>query len=130
MQKTNFNQNINGKLLANTFVTVRLHDGTYSIGEKREILLNHNHLGTGQVMSIRTFELQHLPDIISFVDCGGHNQYLKTMLRRFYSNTEERTPFDVVAIKWIARDPQATQSLFENAWKKLEEDFTPSLFNQ
>lgn len=122
MKKINFANNYNGKLLPDFLLTVRLHDGKTRVGQSVEINLRHQPLGIGEVVDVLKFAMFDLPDVIAYMDCGHDAGYLKNMLRRFYKDTTDSTYFDVIAIKWTVRLPNVQRDLFDNAWKKLEEN--------
>lgn len=130
MQKTNFASNQNGKLLCDDFITVRQHDGSYQVGQSREIYLRHQPIGIGEVTEIIRFKMRDLPNIFSFPDSGKDVESLKRFLYKCYSNLHDDSVMDVISIKWTARKMDAQKELFKNFWEKLEEDCQPTLFNR
>lgn len=130
MLKTNFVSNRSGKLLANIFITVRMHDGAYHIGQQRQICLNNQALGVADVMEITVFKVRDLPDVIAFADCGGNAEYLKKMLYRFYKGLHQESLVEVVALKWTDRNISVQEDLFKDFWSKIVDQYHPTLFNQ
>lgn len=123
MKKNNFQTNINGKLLCESFITVRLHNSLLVPGMEKEITLRDQPLGIAEVVSITPFLMVDIPDVIAYMDCGHDAAYLKTMLSRFYKGVSNATMFDAIVYKWTRRPVNmALRDLFENTWERIMED--------
>ena len=122
MQTLSFSHNHNGKLLLNSFGTVRLHNPSkYGVGKTLEVDLNKLSLGIVAVAAVRTFRFKQISDVLAYLDCGKPARSLADMMRRMYSkgiDLNAETQFDHVVLYYLKRNMDSHAILFADFWKE------------
>ena len=123
-QRITFTQNPNGKLFADTFSDVRLHNPEkFFTGARLEVYYNGLHMGMVQVVAIRYLVYRQISDTLAFLTWGKPAAYLAAMLRKFYENETLITPetkFDHVVFQYTSRNIEAHAHQLTEWWRIIE----------
>lgn len=79
-----FNYNWNNKLQCKVFTTIRLQNDKYVIGDKYEILLKKDRLGTAQILDIKNMFLKDINEYIAGIDTGYSAEECKNIILKMY----------------------------------------------
>lgn len=105
MQKIEFSENWNNKLLCKSFSTLRLHNAAkYTVGSQYEIYYKGALIGKAEIVEKRTFEGSHINEFISQIDTGYTVADFVNLLKTMYKNKTnvkvESSKWDYLCLKW------------------------------
>lgn len=120
MYRRKFTTNFNGKLLCNTFTTIRLHDSNLNrLGERHTICLRDTDIGIASILSVKIITVDRISEHMAHIDTGHNKAYLLGLLRKFYPDITAATQFDFILYQW--------KELDENAYCQLAKKHLESL---
>lgn len=121
MNRINFTSNPNGKLFADIFSDVRLHDPErFFPAAKMDVYLKGMQMGTVQVVSFRSIEFRQITDILAYLVCGKPAAYLAALLRSYYENQitfTRHTQLDHIVFQWTSRNEEAHAHHLTEWWR-------------
>lgn len=119
-----FSTNPNGKLFADTFSDLRLHDAErFQVGAVVEPYYKGMQMGTARIVALRTIEYRHISDVLAYLVCGKPAPYLAALMRSFYESQqaiEPHTRFDHLVLQWHSRNHEAHAWHLKEWWQEVQ----------
>jgi len=87
-----FSYNWNHKLDCDAFTTIRVFNPmSHIVGNKCNIILKDEQIGTGTIMAINRFLLDKMSPFIAYLDTGYSVEECKNIMHRMYKNIDFST---------------------------------------
>ncbi len=105
MKQINFSKNWNGKLSCESFSTIRIYNpDKYIIGESYALNLESQHIGSVEIVALRTFTLSELTDEMAYLDTGKSLKDMIIILKEIYPSLKEDTMLHYIICKYAPCD--------------------------
>ncbi len=128
MPQTNFSKSWGGKLIPDYFGTGRLRDDDkYYLGAVHDIILDGVNIGTAKIVAAKTFRLDGVRDVFSFLDANMNAAKFCGMMQTMYKNhlkdgVKPSTEFVHVVYQWQYRNyPVQVDMISAFMERKLQE---------
>lgn len=111
IKEMQFKKNFNYKLYCECFTTIRLHYGQYQVGQVVKVMNGNTFFGTAKILDIKTFHLDKLPSITSFVDMGVDAETGRKILTQMYTYDlvqHYESKFAILLLKYEQRERVAS----------------------
>ncbi len=126
-----FSENWNGKLLLDHFTTIRLETPEkYIEGKHFEVRLRGELLGVAKLTIVHPFRYEQLNDRTALIDCGKNQQYLQTLLSRFYGPMPPGRKLYLLFFEWKERKFDTQRKMIRKHWEHCMKQMPQALQQQ